>query len=356
MPDRLASVLTIAQEIVDAIVAHARQDHPDEACGIVAGPVGSDRPERFVPMLNAARSPTFYEFDSGDLLRLYRDLDARDEEPVVVYHSHTATEAYPSRTDVAYASEPGAHYVLVSTREPRAGPRSGRTASWTAWSPRKKSGSCPRWTRRAARPEPHLHPERQQPLNVSRGDQQRWPSRSASRRSCARTPDGEKAVEGRGATLDELFADLDSRHPGLRERLVEDGQLRRFVNVYLNDEDVRFLGGLETALADGDDVTILPAVAGGELTDRALRLPARLGRPHPAGRAAAAVAVGRRAAVGQARGPQPDRLGQGPGGAGDDRGGRGRRLAAAGCDDPRADLRATPASRWRWRPGSRATR
>ena len=66
-----------------------------------------------------------------------------------------------------------------------------------------------------------------------------------------------------GTTLDELFVDLDSRHPGLRERLVENGQLRRFVNVYLNDEDVRFLGGLETALADGDDVTILPAVAGG---------------------------------------------------------------------------------------------
>jgi proteasome lid subunit RPN8/RPN11 len=67
-------------------------------------------------MLNAARSPTFYEFDSGDLLRLYREMDDRDEEPVVVYHSHTATEAYPSRTDVSYASEPNAHYVLVSTR------------------------------------------------------------------------------------------------------------------------------------------------------------------------------------------------------------------------------------------------
>jgi proteasome lid subunit RPN8/RPN11 len=110
-------VLTIARDVLDEIVAHARRDHPDEACGIVAGPVGSDRPERFVPMLNAARSPTFYEFDSGDLLRLYRDLDARDEEPVVIYHSHTATEAYPSRTDVAYASEPNAHYLLVSTRD-----------------------------------------------------------------------------------------------------------------------------------------------------------------------------------------------------------------------------------------------
>ena len=74
---------------------------------------------------------------------------------------------------------------------------------------------------------------------------------------------GEKAVEGSGSTIDELIADLESRYPGLRERLVDDAGLRRFVNVYLNDEDVRFLGGLTTAVADGDSVTILPAVAGG---------------------------------------------------------------------------------------------
>ena len=66
-------------------------------------------------MVNAAGSPTFYEFDSMELLRLYREMDDRDEEPVVVYHSHTATEAYPSRTDIGLANEPGAHYVLVST-------------------------------------------------------------------------------------------------------------------------------------------------------------------------------------------------------------------------------------------------
>jgi proteasome lid subunit RPN8/RPN11 len=113
-------VLTLDQATYDAIVAHARRDHPDEACGVVAGPVGSDRPQRFVPMVNAARSPTFYEFDPTDLLRLYREMDDRDEEPVVIYHSHTATEAYPSTTDVALAQEPGAHYVLVSTREPDA--------------------------------------------------------------------------------------------------------------------------------------------------------------------------------------------------------------------------------------------
>ncbi|MFJ6987605.1 MULTISPECIES: Mov34/MPN/PAD-1 family protein [unclassified Streptomyces] len=110
-------MLTITRDLVDRIVAHARKDHPDEACGVIAGPAGSDRPERFVPMPNAAMSPTFYEFDSGDLLRLYRDMDDRDEEPVVVYHSHTATEAYPSRTDVSLASEPNAHYVLVSTAD-----------------------------------------------------------------------------------------------------------------------------------------------------------------------------------------------------------------------------------------------
>ncbi len=109
-------MLTISRAIHDAIVAHARRDHPDEACGIVAGPEGSDRPERLVEMINAAGSPTFYEFDSGELLALYKQMWANDEEPVVIYHSHTATEAYPSRTDIGLASEPGAHYVLVSTR------------------------------------------------------------------------------------------------------------------------------------------------------------------------------------------------------------------------------------------------
>lgn len=113
----LAAMLTLTQALHDQIVAHARKDHPDEACGVVAGPEGSGRPERFVPMVNAARSPTFYEFGSQDLLKLYREMDDRDEEPVIVYHSHTATEAYPSRTDINYANEPGAHYVLVSTAD-----------------------------------------------------------------------------------------------------------------------------------------------------------------------------------------------------------------------------------------------
>ena len=110
-------MLTISSELVDAIVAHAKRDHPDEACGMVVGPEGADTPTRLVEMTNAAGSPTFYEYDSTELLALYKQMWANDEEPVVIYHSHTATEAYPSRTDIGLASEPGAHYVLVSTRE-----------------------------------------------------------------------------------------------------------------------------------------------------------------------------------------------------------------------------------------------
>ena len=78
--------------------------------------------------------------------------------------------------------------------------------------------------------------------------------------------DGAKAVQGSGDTLADLFADLESRHAGIRARLIDAdkaGELRRFVNVYLNDEDVRFLAGINTKLSDGDSVTILPAVAGG---------------------------------------------------------------------------------------------
>ena len=75
--------------------------------------------------------------------------------------------------------------------------------------------------------------------------------------------DGAKQVEGTGSTLGEVFTDLDRKHGGLRNRLVDDDGLRRFVNVYLNDEDVRFLAGLDTPVKDGDTVTVLPAVAGG---------------------------------------------------------------------------------------------
>jgi [CysO sulfur-carrier protein]-S-L-cysteine hydrolase len=111
-------MLVIRADLVDAMVAHAQADHPDEACGVLAGPEDSDRPERHIPMINAERSPTFYRFDSGEQLKVWRELENTGDAPIVIYHSHTATEAYPSRTDISYAAEPDAHYVLVSTRDP----------------------------------------------------------------------------------------------------------------------------------------------------------------------------------------------------------------------------------------------
>ena len=114
----IRAVLTIDAAILDAIVAHARRDHPDEACGIVAGAVGSDLPTRHRPMENEARSMTFYRFETHEYFRVWQEMDDLDEEAVVIYHSHTATEAYPSRTDISYAGWPDAHYLLVSTRDP----------------------------------------------------------------------------------------------------------------------------------------------------------------------------------------------------------------------------------------------
>src|SRR3569833_2771331 len=82
--ERNRAVLEIRADLVDAMVAHARADHPDEACGVLAGPEGPDRPERFIAMLNAERSPTFYRFDSGEQLKVWRAMDDAAEVPVVI--------------------------------------------------------------------------------------------------------------------------------------------------------------------------------------------------------------------------------------------------------------------------------
>ncbi|HEY0573183.1 MAG TPA: MoaD/ThiS family protein [Pseudonocardia sp.] len=74
---------------------------------------------------------------------------------------------------------------------------------------------------------------------------------------------GEKSVQASGSTVSEVISDLDAKHGGIKARLIKDGSLHRFVNIYVNDEDVRFAGGLEAPVADGDSLTILPAVAGG---------------------------------------------------------------------------------------------
>lgn len=115
-------MLIIHQKLIDAIVEQAHAGHPLETCGVVAGPVGSNTPTRLLPMENIAHSEQFFQFDAQQQLRVWREMERRDEAPVVIYHSHTHGHAYPSREDLLYAAEPLAHYLIVAT-DPHYQPR-----------------------------------------------------------------------------------------------------------------------------------------------------------------------------------------------------------------------------------------
>lgn len=108
-------MLSIRAGLLEAMLEQARRGHPLETCGIVVAPAGVRTAERLVPMDNAARSPTFFTFDPRQQLAVWRALDERDEECRVIYHSHTASVAYPSAEDVRYAGDASLHYVIVST-------------------------------------------------------------------------------------------------------------------------------------------------------------------------------------------------------------------------------------------------
>lgn len=108
-------MLTIQNKLVEAMLAQAHKEHPIEACGVIAGPAGSNLPQRLIPMQNAVKSENFFQFEPLQQLRVWKEMEACDELPIVIYHSHTKTQAYPSRTDIKYATEPKAHYVIIST-------------------------------------------------------------------------------------------------------------------------------------------------------------------------------------------------------------------------------------------------
>ena len=129
-PRTLDVVLVIRADLVEQMVAHARRDHPLEACGQLTGPEGSDRPERYVPMTNTDAVSSDYAFDSREQLRVHRESEERGEEPIVVFHSHTRAprrpltdsglpEAYPSEKDIQYMGlQPGVHFVIVALTGP----------------------------------------------------------------------------------------------------------------------------------------------------------------------------------------------------------------------------------------------
>lgn len=108
-------MLVINTKFVEAMLAQARKDHPIETCGIIAGEEGSNTPSRLIPMHNIARSSGFFQFDPKQQLQVWREMDQRQEQPIVIYHSHTDYQAYPSREDIEFATEPQAHYVIIAT-------------------------------------------------------------------------------------------------------------------------------------------------------------------------------------------------------------------------------------------------
>jgi len=110
-------VLTLPRRLWDAMLAHCRAEHPIEACGVMPGPRDGNVPDRIVPMLNAEHSQQAYRFDPDDQLEVWAEMADRREKPVVIYHSHTATRAYPSKLDIQHATVPDAHWVIVATRD-----------------------------------------------------------------------------------------------------------------------------------------------------------------------------------------------------------------------------------------------
>lgn len=110
-------VLRISRHALDQVLAHSRRDHPVEACGIVASLANEVVASKVIEMSNKAASRTFFIFDSKEQFRVFRGLGDRNEVCRVIYHSHTESEAYPSRDDVEYAGNPEAHYLIVSTRK-----------------------------------------------------------------------------------------------------------------------------------------------------------------------------------------------------------------------------------------------
>ncbi|MDX7990999.1 M67 family metallopeptidase [Xenorhabdus littoralis] len=108
-------MLVLSQAQVDEIVKHAEEEHPIEACGLIVGPCGSDRPELVIPMRNSAASEVYFRFDSKQQLQVWRQMEREEQEPIVLYHSHSGSRAYPSREDLAFSVSPQIHHVILST-------------------------------------------------------------------------------------------------------------------------------------------------------------------------------------------------------------------------------------------------
>ncbi len=108
-------MLTILGHLVESMVQQAHKDHPVETCGMIAGSLENRLPQRFIPMVNKAKSTDFFEFEPKQYLQVWREMEQRNEVPVVIFHSHTQSIAFPGRADREFALDPNIHYVIIST-------------------------------------------------------------------------------------------------------------------------------------------------------------------------------------------------------------------------------------------------
>ncbi len=108
-------MLTIHSRLVNAMITQALNYHPTETCGIIAGPTGSNLPLRFIPMHNEAPSEAFFKFDPQRQLHIWKEMKERGEAPIVIFYSHTHSQAYPNHADVESAIDPQSHYVIIPT-------------------------------------------------------------------------------------------------------------------------------------------------------------------------------------------------------------------------------------------------
>ena len=107
--------LVLNHAVLEQVLDQARQAHPIECCGMLVAKAGHRQVVRCVPMRNVAASEVYFSFDSGEQLRVLRELDEQGEECIGIYHSHTASHARPSREDIEFANDPGMHYLIAST-------------------------------------------------------------------------------------------------------------------------------------------------------------------------------------------------------------------------------------------------
>lgn len=253
-----AARLAISDKQLAHVEEHARAVYPEECCGMLVGARSDGTVALSVdstPNLHRARARDRYEVDPSEILRVGRAAERQGQEIVGFYHSHPDHPPCPSAGDTERAW-PGYVYLIVGVG---AGGRT-ETKAWTY--------------------DEGVREFREQPIESDCGARASGASEqrqlSNERRPKAmpitvRIPSpfqplvgGKANVEASGGNLKELLADLEAQFPGIRERLYDnEGKLRRFVNLYVNDEDVRSLEGEDTALNDGDEVSIIPAIAGG---------------------------------------------------------------------------------------------